>query len=87
VLARTAEGDLAALLGVVLDHVDDQEEIDAAGLLVVLRLHLTGETEGLLGCGENGLLEGLDQHRPIDALVLADLVDDHVEVWLHDDSF
>ena len=73
-------------MATVLDHVDDEEQVDRAGVLVELRLHLAVLAEGPLGGGQDRLLERLDQDLAVDVLVLGHLVEDHVEVgtFAHD---
>jgi hypothetical protein len=63
--------DLFALVtgGDRLDDDDDLEEVDSTGLFVELRLHLALHPERALGGGQDGLLEGLDQHGPVDFLL------------------
>ena len=58
---------------------DDLEEVDASGLLVELGLHLAVHAERLLGGGQDGLLEGLDQDLAVDVLVFGDLVEDQAQ--------
>ena len=78
---RVVEGDLLALVARRdgLDDDDDLEEVDAAGLFVELGLHLAVHAEGVLGGGQDGLLERLDQDAPVDVLVFGDLVEDQAE--------
>src|SRR6185436_19485406 len=63
----------------LIDDHDDLEQIDAAALLVELRLHLAMQAEGTLGGGEDRLLQRLDQHGSVDVLVFGDLVEDQAE--------
>ena len=63
----------------IIDLVDDGhvlEEVDRAGLFVVASFKLTVRTKGALGRGEDGLFGGLHKHRSVNALFLADQVDD-----------
>ena len=83
VLVGVLDRDLPALDCVVLDDVDDEEQVDRAGLDVVLRLHLAVHPERALGGGQDRLLQGLEEDGPVDVLVSTDLVDDHAEVGFH----
>ena len=83
-LARLRDRDLAALDRVVLvDDVDDQEQIDRAGLGVELRFHLAVHAERALRGREDRLLERADQHALVDVLVSAYLLENHVEFGFH----
>ena len=63
----------------LVDDDDDLEQIDAARLLVELRLHLAMHAEGALGGGQDRLFQRLDQHGSVDVLVFGDLVEDQAE--------
>src|SRR5438094_6135794 len=70
----------------VLDVVDDRldlEEFHLAQLGVELGLDVLLVTEGLLGRRQHRLLERLDDDVAVDALLLAHLLDDAVQVRLH----
>ena len=82
-LARRLDGDVAARHLDLGDHVVHEKEIDPAGLGVVARLELVLLAEGLLGGGEDRLLEGLDDRLLVDSLVLGHLIQDEVEISLH----
>jgi hypothetical protein len=83
VLGSRIDRDLPARYLHLFDDVDDLKQIDAARLLVVFRLELEMGAEGLLRRRDDRLLERLDQHFAVDALVLTHLVDDHIQVRLH----
>jgi hypothetical protein len=77
-LARLVERDLH---GRVLNRLDDGfglEELDLADLGIELRLDLTLVAEGFLRRRYHRILEGADKDRLVDALFLADLLDDPI---------
>ena len=67
----------------VLGHDDDLEELDSAFIDVEVGFDLPLLSERFLRRLQDGLLERLLQRRPIDALVLRNLIDDVVEVGFH----
>jgi hypothetical protein len=71
---RLLQGDLLGWLGDGVRNHDNLREVHPSGRLVEGRLHFTVLAEGALGRGEDGLLEGLDQHLALDVLVLGNLV-------------
>ena len=74
-LLRVLERDLALLVGHVVHHRHVLEEIDLAGVLVEPRLHLPVRAEHALGGLQDRLLDGLDEPRLVDPLVLGDHFD------------
>ncbi len=69
-----------ALLGGVLHDGEHLEEVDAALVVVEVRLEVPLDPEMLLGGHGDGLLQDGDQRRALDALVLGHLVEDEVQV-------
>ena len=63
------------------DYVDDQKEIYPARFLVVASLELILLTKGLLGSGQDRLLEGADD-RGCRILAVAESAADVVETFL-----
>ena len=81
--ARLGERDLVLGILDLLDDGLDLEQLDLADLGVELRLDLLLVAEGLLGRRQHRLLEGLDDDLAVDALLLAHLLDDAVEIRQH----
>ena len=75
VLLRVLEGDLALLVGDVVHHGHELEEVDLAGLLVERGLQLPVGAEDALGGLEDRLLDGLHQALAVDTLFFGDHVD------------
>src|SRR6266849_22888 len=73
------------VLGVldVLDHRLDLEQLDLAQLGVELGLDVLLVAEGLLGRRQHRLLERLQDDVAVDALLLAHLLDDAIQVRQH----
>ncbi len=78
---RVGDEDFLALVarGNGVDDDDDLEQVDAAGLLVELGLHLAVHPEGALRGGQDGLFERFDQHGAVDVFVFGDLVENQAE--------
>jgi hypothetical protein len=79
VTARVLHRDLALRVLHILDDRHVLEQVDVARVAVEARLELAGHSEGPLRSGEDRLLHGLHQDAGLDALLLADLLDDGVE--------
>ena len=72
---RVLDGDLAVVVGHVVDDGHVLEEVDLAGVLVEAGLELAVGAEDALGGLEDGLFDRLDEARLVDPLVLRDHLD------------
>src|SRR5437016_4576906 len=83
IFARALERHLVLRVLDVLDHRLDLEQLDLAQLGVELGLDVLLVAEGLLGRRQHRFLERLHDDAAVDALLLAHLLDDAVQVRLH----
>jgi hypothetical protein len=79
-LRRAPEGNLLLGLGHHVDHGHTLEEVDAAVAVVEARHEVAGAAKVLTRRGQNRALQGLHEHRAVDALVLGDDVEGRREV-------
>ncbi len=69
------------LRGIVLNLVNDSfgfKELNLADLRIKLRLDLSLVAEFLFGRRDHGILQGADENRLVDSLLLADLFNDSI---------
>ena len=64
----------------LFDDLLELEQLNLSGFLIIVDLNLSLMAILLSRSRQNGLFEGLDDHLPVDPLILSYLVDDIIEI-------